>query len=371
MPTAMIQALGGDGIDIETKAQGAVFTDIDIELSAGFESSVASFSVYNVFDSEMGEYQVDDLLKVIAIGTPIKIMLGYGNFLRTVFVGVINRVTFAFEHPDLPYVRVSAMDIKGVMMANNYSKQLKADNWSDAVTEIFQGSIYEELKNSGAIGKISVEQTEDKKKAARGGGDKKNPPPNIEMVSESDYEFVVKAAKKNNFEFFVLNGDIIFRPCKVDKNVLMTLAPYNLLRDFEIEYDVAGQVSSIEVRATDHEKGELISSKTTIANAWSTGSKAKTLVKGNEKVVLDSTVHSKEEADIRVASLVEASSYAYGKLNCEILGTPDFVPGRYVAIGGIGAPATNFFYLTSVRHWLTREGEYRVFLKGVTAQLES
>ena len=36
----------------------------------------------------------------------------------------------------------------------------------------------------------------------------------VEMVAESDYEFVVKAAKKYNYEFFVSGGNVYFRKAK-------------------------------------------------------------------------------------------------------------------------------------------------------------
>lgn len=365
-PRVQIIALGANEVNVNDKIPEAVITDVDIDLSAGFESSIATFNIYNIYNKEKEEYVVDELFKAIEIGVTIKILLGYGSFIRPVFVGVINRISFAFEYPELPYIKVSAMDIKCVMMANNYSKQMTKDNWTDAVKEIFEKPVYVDLKNAGAITKLCIEQTADKKKAAKGGGDKKNPPPKIEMVAESDYEFVVKAAKKNNFEFFILNGDVIFRPAKIDKAVLMTLAPYNLLRDYEIEYDAAGQLASVEVRATDHEKAELITSKKDVK--FNRGKKEGNLTKANTKVVLDSTVHSKEEADQRVESLIEESAFNYGKLSCEIVGIPDFVPGRFIAIAGLGTIADNFFYLTGVRHWLTKKGEYRVFLRGIAAE---
>ena len=97
------------------------------------------------------------------------------------------------------------MDVKGVMMAGSYSTQLRAKNYSDAVKEILEKTAYEKLGMQGmqVIKEIKIDNTPDKQRAllnpTQGTSDK-----TIEMVAESDYEFVVKAAKKHNFEFFYL-----------------------------------------------------------------------------------------------------------------------------------------------------------------------
>ena len=57
---------------------------------------------------------------------------------KNVFVGVITRINYLFEKQDVPCIRVTAMDVKGVMMAGSYSAQLDAKYYCDAVKKIFE-----------------------------------------------------------------------------------------------------------------------------------------------------------------------------------------------------------------------------------------
>ena len=189
------------------------------------------------------------------------------------------------------------------------------------------------------------------------------------MVAESDYEFIVKVAKKFNYDFFVIGSEVIFRPAKIDTDVLMQMAPQNILRDFDIEYDITGQVSEVEVRSTDTDKGKVISSKQSISNTWSNGNKASALVKGHKRIYLDSTVHDEKEAGYRVSSLVEDISYRYATLECTTVGLPELLPGKFVEIAGLGTGPNNTFYVTSVRHVLNKSGMYKCMITGKAASL--
>ena len=54
------------------------------------------------------------------------------------------------------------------------------------------------------------------------------------MVAESDYEFVVKAAKKHNFEFFTECGQVYFRKAKSDTSILMEIGPATGMHSFDV-----------------------------------------------------------------------------------------------------------------------------------------
>lgn len=364
------------GKDLMACGRRLTLTDLDIDLSSDFEASVASFCLYNVFDEDDSTYLTAELGALIYIGSEIKIALGYSLKLKYVFTGVITKINFVYDDPGLPFIRITAMDIKGIMMANNYSKQLTSKYYSDAVNEIFSGSVYQKMMRKGIITELMISDTPDNPKAAAGSAaslmsgelPSVNADPTehitLEMVNESDYEFILKAAKKFNYEFFVSSGQVVFRPAKSDTSILMDIAPYNILRSFDIEYDITGQVSNVEVRATDASNGELISAKKSISNTWSQGSNAQALVKGSTKVYLDSTVRSKKEAGYRADYLAEDISYRFGTLSCETLGLPELVPGRFVEVRGLGSPVNNTFYLVSVRHRMTQRGEYKCVLKG-------
>lgn len=191
------------------------------------------------------------------------------------------------------------------------------------------------------------------------------------MVSESDYEFVVRAAKRYNYEFFVDRGKVLFRPAKSDKSLLIKMGTRTGLRGFRIEYSITGVVGKIEARAMDPGKGEVIAAEQSFHNTISTASKAKQLVGKGAKVYLDASITSKEEADARVASLMEQMSYHLGSLEADCVGIPDLVPGRFMEVTGMGVPVDNQFYLTCVVHDFTSDGGYRTHIEGCAAQIKT
>ncbi|MBQ6089960.1 MAG: phage late control D family protein [Lachnospiraceae bacterium] len=367
-PHVVIKINGED--DFTVKNPEIAISQIDVDLSSGFEASVASYRMYGTYDVNTGNFKIKDYGKFFMIGSAVEIAMGYTSSVKTVFVGVITKVNFVFDDLGLPYVAVTAMDVKGLMMANNHSRQLKATTVSDAVKEIFDGEPYGSKTDSsaGIIRGVTVENTPDvlAQMQDTSGKDK----PTIEMVGESDYEFVVRMAKKVNFDFFVSAGTVIFRPAKADTLSLMTIRPQNILRTFDVEFDITGLVGQVEVRATDTDTGKLITSKQKINNKWSLGNDAKSLVSNNVMTYLDSTVHSQAEADMRVKYLAESVAYRFGTLRCETVGIPDLIPGSFIMIRGLGEELNNKFYLKKVRHVMTRKGEYRCTLEGCAATLK-
>ncbi len=187
----------------------------------------------------------------------------------------------------------------------------------------------------------------------------------VEMVAESDYEFVVKAAKKYNYEFFVSAGNVYFRKAKNYKDVLMELSPATGMRNVDVEYNVTGLVGEVEVRSTDVGKASQITSSVKMKNKLSKGRYASRLINNSSMIYIDPTADSKKEAGYRAAYLAEDIAYRYGTLEAEFIGLPDLVVGRFVKLVDMGDPVNNLFYIVSVRH--TLDGE-RGFITRITAK---
>lgn len=349
---------------------GFTVSDLVIDLTSGFEASTAELSLYGVYDIDKGQFQFDKVKKYILLGSRLDLYLGYGDQARQVFTGAITRVNFLYEKSGAPCIRLTAMDVKGVMMSGCYSKQLKADNFADAVTEILNRTAYEKLKSTQIIKGVYVTETPDKLRKAMSGGVMTVSSQSVEMVAESDYEFVVKAAKKNNYEFFTECGNVYFRKAKADQSVLISIGPDTGLRSFDISYDVTGLTEKVTVRSMDVAKGQVISAQKKFSAKISQGSAAMAMLKGSEKVYIDPSVTSKEEAEERAASLMEQISYRYGSLRCEMIGIPELLPGHFVEVSGLGTGVDNTFYLSRVRHIMTENGDYTVQLEGQAASAD-
>lgn len=362
-PIAVIKV---NGKEFSKNKANLALSDIEVDLSCGFEASVASFSIYNSFDKISSKFRFEDIKAYIFLGSSVEISLGYGTEAVEVFVGFISKVNFVHNR-DIPYVQVTAMDVKGIMMANNYAKQLVADNFGDAVSEIFQKSAYVGLQNKSIIRAIQITPTPDKgKKAANRETDR-----TIEMVCESDYEFVVKAAKKYNYEFFTDCGYVLFRKAKANKEVLMDIGASNCLRAFDVEYDITGLVETIQARSLDVGKAKLIQAKKKFSNKISKGNKARPFIKKSEMVYIDPTISSQEEAGYRVDSLMEEMSYRFGTLDGECIGMPELKPGRFINLMELGEAVENQFYLVNVRHVINDAEGFKTKICGKAASIEA
>jgi phage protein D len=192
------------------------------------------------------------------------------------------------------------------------------------------------------------------------------------MVSESDYDFVVKAAKKFNFEFFVDRGRIYFRKAKSNTTTLMTIGSGKGLRKFNVGYSLTGLVATVEARAMDAGQGKIITAKEKYPEAGksiSTGNQAKKLLGDGTKVYIDPTIKSQSQAEARAAALKEQMSYRLGNLEGTCVGLPDLVPGRFIKLSGLGGPTENRFYLTEVVHDFDDQRGFETRITGCANQV--
>lgn len=368
-PIAVIEV---NGLDIAKNDKQFIVNQIEVELTSGFEASIASFNIYNAFDAQSSKFMYQEVKQYIMIGSKLSIALGYANVARKVFIGVITKVNFLFDQDSSPYIHVTAMDVKGIMMAGSYAQQLKAKSYGEAVKEVLEKTAYNKLVDNEIISAIEVADTPDMQQKTPGAGGMPvatsddgldSSDYTIEMVNESDYEFVVRAAKRFDYEFFTQCGMVLFRRAKDDQEVVMEYSPGKGLYDFDIEYDITGIVNEIEVRGMDTGKAKMISSKQKFGGSVSNGNRAKALLSGSRKVYIDPTVRSTDEAKYRAVSLMEDMMYRVGSLTCMVQGTPEIVAGKQIAIKDLGGAASNYFYVTEVRHVLSSDGYY-TYIKG-------
>jgi len=381
-PMAVIYVGGEDGNLSENK-EGFFTTNIEVEMTAGFEASIASFDIMQSFDMVTSKFRFKEAKKYIALGSTVIIYMGYSNTVKEVFRGFISNVSFLYLKDGMHGIHVTCMDIKGIMMAGQYSKQLKAQSYSAAVKEILEKTNYSSLQNTAGGGtatedydhvvtKLDITDTPDAQQAGggSGGGEQKATDKTIEMVAESDYEFVVRAAKKFNFEFFSVGGVVFFRKSKSVTDILMDVGPSTDVFDFDVEYDITGLVSKVEVRSTDPAKAKLVDASKKLSNKISQGNKAKSLIEGTQKVVIDPTVRTKEDATARAEYLAESIAYRLGTANIEMTGLPELVPGRFIGVKSLGFTDAATFYLHSVIHRMDAYEGFSTRIVGIASDVK-
>jgi phage protein D len=353
-----------NGRDFSENGASLVLSDLEVDLSTGFEASVAVFSVYNTFDRESGSYLFSKFKDYVALGSSVTIELGYSGRMTQIFTGFIAAVRFTDSRQMPHHVEVTAMDVKGMMMSGRYARQLTADSYGRAVQEIFSGEMYQKMLSDGIYSRLQVTATPDQTSQDK--------PINrtIEMVSESDYEFVVKAAKRFNYEFFIDNGTVCFRKAKqTAESCLMALKNADGILSYDITYDMTGLVKKVEVRGVDVARGNMVTAAASASNRISKGNKAKSLISHTKKVVVDANAVSKEQAQYRADSIMEDIAYRFGSLTCECVGMPELMPGHFIKIADLGEPGNADFYITHARHVLSDYNGYRTYLTAKASSL--
>ncbi len=361
--------LGGNNPE-EKKKLNIKVVDIVVELTSDLKASIATFTLINAYNSSSGRFDTASLKKFISIGTDVNIYMGHSSKVGQVFQGYIAGVDFLYDIDVAgdAGIRITALDVKGIMMANSYSKRLKANYYSDAVKELLDQAPYQTLQNNGVIQSITINDTPDKPQGGAGGG--ATPPDiRIEMVGESDYDFVVKAAKKFNFEFFSIAGHVVFRKAKQNTQVLAEISPHNAILNYEIGYDISGVVGQVMVRTMDVGKGSKIEVKKKNANKFSLGSKAKPLISSQSYVYIDSAIETQKDAESRAEYLLEDMSYRFGHIKMVLRGIPELVPGRFITLKGFGDGISNNFYITDVVHEFLGGKYYTTTIMGKASTL--
>ncbi len=352
--------------DFSKNTGGFVISDVSVELTSGYEAAVAAFCVYNSFDREAGKFLWEGLKDYFSLGSKITVKAGYGSSISDIFTGFVSKVNFKYGGGEIPHVEILCMDIKGVMMSGSHECQLTSTNFGDGVSEIFRKSVYQKMKSSGIYKELSVTATPDKNSNTGNGESDKT----IEVTGESDYEFTVRAAKRFNYEFFTDCGKVMFRKARTPEVTLISLNTVKGILELTVEYDIIGQVQSVSVRGTDYGSTDLITAKRKLNNTISNGSRAKQLISGSEKIYVDSTVKSAGDADYRLENAVEKITYGFGSMYCRCIGLPELKPGNFIEIEGMGAPPSNRFYVTVVKHIIDDEDGYITELKGRTDKIK-
>ena len=360
--------LGGQNPEEDKKIKVEI-ADIDVELTSEYKAGIASFNIYGLYEKETQSFDVKGAKKYILLGLDVQIYLGHGMEMTEVFRGFIARVDFQMGKNSFePVVHITAMDVKGIMMANNSAKRLEANYYSDAIKEIFNQAPYQDLKNRSVVTDISVTDTPDKPQGGAGAGGNA-PDIRIEMASESDYDFVIKAAKHFNYEFFSIGGEILFRKSKSNTEVMVEIEPSVAILDYDIGYDITGVVGEVVVRGLDVGKGSKIEVKKKNSNKLSLGGKAKPIISGQKYTVLDTAIETQQDADQRATYMLEDISYRLGSLNMTFYGMPEFVPGRFVKLKNFGDGLSNSFYITDVNHKYDKGGIYTTTIHGKASSI--
>ncbi len=319
-------------------------TQLTVELTATFEASWCKFEISNAFKSLKGDKITleEDINKSIKLGSKVEVIVGYKNVThKRIFLGYIDTIYLDYNKGgDIVYT-VECLDAKGIMM-NSIRSEVKTSikKYSEAVENILKGYSSLVKIDSKGLDKSDAEVTT-----------------LIEQHNESDYDFIVKIAKKLNYNFFILNGYAVFKPkAAVKKELLFEFNINEYVKSFTMKSALKNQVSSVTVRANNE--------KDPTKPFQATANKYKNLITGamtkpaatsviNNKVsqtIIDLSVDSEATAKARAEAKLMELSYSLCKGKIGIVGLPELVPGRIVKVEGFGANYNQKYYVSKVIH---------------------
>lgn len=320
-----------------------VIKDLNIELSCGFSANMATFNVYNVFDGEKKKFNDDKFNQIFQIGKKINISVGYGSAVECVFSGFISGVTYIFSEQDMPHLNIECLDVKAIMMSNNNNKQIIQENYTSSINDIINKSAYKPYYKTADIdGNIKSPNGDDKFL--------------MEMTNESDYDFIVRVAQKLGYEFFVSQETLYFRKKRIKTEPIMTISNKNAIATLEANLNIVGMVDSVEVRNFNDKDGSLVKSSVKSNATYSNSSSASKITQGSVKVIIDSTVTSDNEAQIRANEELDKLAWSFGTFLIRTIGLPEIIPGRFIKIEDLSKDINKKVYIVKVTHHIDDNG---------------
>ena len=187
------------------------------------------------------------------------------------------------------------------------------------------------------------------------------------MADESDYEFVVRIAKKLGYEFFVSQETLYFRKKRIKTDPIMTISHKDVIIDLEANFNISGVVNSVEIRSLDDKTGEMITATAKASASYSNSSSASKIVSKAEKVIIDPTVASDSEAKTRADAELDNLSWRFGTFLIKTIGIPEIIPGRFIKIDGLSSDVNKKVYIVKVIHTINSDG----FKTNLEAKLDS
>lgn len=321
--------------------------ELEVELTSGFEASGCVFYVdgaYQVKDTSFSKKIADKL----QIGESVKIKLGYLS-REEVFRGYISQVEYLHGMEEDDYrIRVECMDAKGLLMKNR-RMEFFSQKSADAVVKAILG----ETPVSSYLSGKEIDACKEEEVPLRS-----------HMMT--DYEVIVEQAEKQGYEFFILQGKAYFRKRQKVTSPLITLGPSQGVLRGSFSMNAQPLVKKIEIRSIDGESGKQIKGEAAISGSF--GKQSRKLLGDSRQVFYEAGVRDAAEAKARAQSRMDRLCGEFGQLECECVGIPELVPGRFIEIRGLSAQADRKYYVTYVRHVLD-EGNYRTYIRAGVSSL--
>lgn len=311
---------------------------VEVQLTSQFEASYTEFHIVNAYSIGSDGFTLASSIKSkVKLGKPVTVSVGYKDETTEIFKGYIDSIETIYDEEEGMRLQVTCLDAKGLMM-NSCRSEIKTNvkKYSDAVSKTF--GLYPDFITSKAITAT----------------DELTVP--IHQLDESDYDFVVRIAKKLGYCFYILLGKAYFQPYAENPAELIELTPFTRIKSFNLQSCIRKRVAKVIVVNNDEsDEKKRIKSEITQVNSIESQStvKAKSTAAMSDNMVKTIIDHSATTPDLAKkfaqAEIDRLSRYSVeGEI--ELPGIPDLMPGNLITLSGFSESLSKSYYIKKVIH---------------------
>jgi phage protein D len=195
--------------------------------------------------------------------------------------------------------------------------------------------------------------------------------------AQTNYEFLLDRARRNGYELRVVGKELRFQKPSPNGSPFKLTMGVNLKR-FSPRLSVAEQVDKVEVRGWDVKAKEAIvatadkgESAPKIGESKTASAIAKDVWGSATKLIPDAPVDSLGEARTLAQAVLDDHWSSFVQATAECHGDPKLRVGTAIEVEGVGKRFGGTYYLTAVRHVISKDGGYNAFLTASTRKAET
>jgi phage protein D len=302
--------------------------------------SMFAFQLVSSFELEDVHEWIDD--DAFAAGNVVEIKLGYGSDLETLIVGEITGLEPEFVVDRLPSVTVRGYDRRHRLQKGRKARTFVKQKDSD----IAAGVAREAGFTANTIDSKVIHDY-------------------VIQANQTDLEFLQERAARIQYEVFVSDKTLHFRPVQNGESEVLTLTIGEHLLEFFPRLSMNRQIGEVKVRGWNPlEKKEILSTaQVSYEFARMGGKKSGPQINDafgsmTELLSYQPTMTQAEADQMAQAALNQkALSLIEGEGLC--LGRTDLRAGKVIKIADVGQRFSGQYYVTTAIHHYTAQGGYR------------
>jgi phage protein D len=337
-----------------TKLDGAKIpiSSLSVDIDAGPGAGGCRFTIESQYDYERSKWE-GELPGLVEVGKKIEIEVGYIK-KKQIFHGFIDDYTIEYDASSAPRVTVSGIDAKGFLMSSAAVKYMSEKDASAVVNSLLDSCVQKSFASKKTVGSLP-------KFTAK-----------LIQENQTDYAFLCYLAELFCVQFFVVNGEIIFKDVMSVTSPILTLTRGVGLLSFSKTLSLRRQIGKVTVTGNDT-KAKAVSGSVKASSLGGSGSEASAKasgIGGAEITVHSEFVRSQQECKQLAQAIfnVRAQDFLSGGGRC--VGIPELIPGRYIAIEGLDNRSSDKYYISKVTHeYGAASGYYTTFqVKGAKSK---